>query len=856
MMIPGRALADTDLRDQYGTRNLDAAKHIDNAIHLEADKKSDDALNEINAAVKADPSCAMAWYWLGNIKCDISDLDGGIDAYKSCAAIDNPKSVEITTDAKTNLGIVLGQLKRYNESEYWFARAITEDPSDVAHENAKDYRNLAITLHLDNQDLAASLAAITGHEIDPDHVEQGMIDAFFKSGQGQEAARVLSLQMELPKVVVRNEPIAFTPVVMAAPVKDKFMRLLADPKGEYVLAIPADDHFYFIDTLTDAPPIARMQKIAGGKISAACLAGGDLYIAVANPPAPLAKLVEIDPLSGKTVNTWNFADGAPTSIAVLPSKKLAYFCVDGDINFMSLADGKITKTDDPGQMVVADLAEKYVYAREKDESVENGQTVIIDGSPVYIESDHFDWQETVIFKYFVTPSKLLPAAMRLDASANGYDVTVSPDGQFVACPGGGGWRPASGSGGYNIAVFPTADFNKVHNAFAMDAYPTGCTFNPLTHEFVGIRKDDAKVYDLATDAPGTPAATLHGPFNGQGVWSGDGRLLFLAGDDGGVSIYKQDLSTSEMALSHSWWVPILPRAASQTSVAGAAHGAPQVNPALVHYAPATDRAQLQKNLALALATKPTDQPLAWRDYPQYANAAALAAIDDPDTATADPGVRIYLLNKALAKDPQNNALRFFIAEATVKAGQNSMANTRLLDAIHGDAGRTDITLNSLRDLAVVCSAGNQDIEAADALAHALILDRVSPQTIHQLVPLLEKLNFSAEAEKLKSENAAAGGDAGPNLPALAAPAGDAPVLSAAALFQKSAPSVVLVHCGDAAGTAVCVATGGILITSLHVVAHGNEINVFPFTVQNGKPSACNRIPRKSSPVPSRMIWPS
>jgi tetratricopeptide (TPR) repeat protein len=602
IIIPSLARADGDIRDQYGTRSLEAAQDIDAAIKFSNANQSDSALNEIDLAVKADPSCAMAWYWQGIIKCDMGDLDGGIAAYKSCAALSNPQNIEITTDAKTNLGITLGQLKRYDESIYWFSRAITEDPDDLAQENAKDYRNLAITLHLDNQDLAATLAAITGHEIDPQRVEEGMIDDFFKTGQDQEAARVLALEIEVPTIAPRNEPSALSELTLPAPVTDKIIQFLSDPQSRYVLAIPASNHYFIIDTHAEWGLNLRSQKVAGGNISAACLAGGNLYAVIANSPASTAKLVQIDPLSGISSASWNLP-GAVDSIAVLPSRKLAFFPVDGDINSLSLANSTISATDNPGQVITADLSEKYIYTRYKDEDedADTGETVIIDGSPIYVESDDFDWQQTVLFKYYVTPDLLLPAAMRLNAAANGFGVVVSPDGQFVACPGGGGWRPNSGPGGYNVAVFPTADFNKVQNTFAIDAYPLGCAFNPVTHEFAGIRSGDVKIYHLATQTPAVPAITLQGHFNGQAIWSGDGRFLFVAGNDGGISVYKENLTPAETLLSHTWWQSVLPDTGASASGASSRSN-PQPVPGLVNFSPATDLSTLQRTLALALST--------------------------------------------------------------------------------------------------------------------------------------------------------------------------------------------------------------------------------------------------------------
>ena len=56
------ATAQRDSRTQFGTRSLQAAKHIGAAIELSRQKKNPEALKQIEAAVSADSKCQMAHY--------------------------------------------------------------------------------------------------------------------------------------------------------------------------------------------------------------------------------------------------------------------------------------------------------------------------------------------------------------------------------------------------------------------------------------------------------------------------------------------------------------------------------------------------------------------------------------------------------------------------------------------------------------------------------------------------------------------------------------------------------------------------------------------------------------------------
>src|SRR4051794_37725934 len=54
-----------DLRERFGTRSLEAARQLAEAIRLAQSKKHKDALTAVNAAIKADPQFQMGYYWKG-----------------------------------------------------------------------------------------------------------------------------------------------------------------------------------------------------------------------------------------------------------------------------------------------------------------------------------------------------------------------------------------------------------------------------------------------------------------------------------------------------------------------------------------------------------------------------------------------------------------------------------------------------------------------------------------------------------------------------------------------------------------------------------------------------------------------
>ena len=130
-------------------------------------------------------------------------------------------------------------------------------------------------------------------------------------------------------------------------------------------------------------------------------------------------------------------------------------------------------------------------------------------------------------------------------------MSVSPDGQWVAVSGGGGWRPRSKANGfgYGVAVYSAKNIEHVQAFLQTDAYPSGVSFNPVTNQAVALRGGDAKIFDLGN---AREKVELKGKFNGVSAWSGNGKFLMLGKEGGGVSVFANTLSADEQKLASTW----------------------------------------------------------------------------------------------------------------------------------------------------------------------------------------------------------------------------------------------------------------------------------------------------------------
>ncbi len=88
-------------------------------------KKFDEAIKELSAAVKADPSSAHAWFWLGRSHTQMRNLHQAMSALRKARAL-APRD----TNALLGIGQVWMSLGKFDEAEKAFRDALAIDPND------------------------------------------------------------------------------------------------------------------------------------------------------------------------------------------------------------------------------------------------------------------------------------------------------------------------------------------------------------------------------------------------------------------------------------------------------------------------------------------------------------------------------------------------------------------------------------------------------------------------------------------------------------------------------------------------------------------------------------------------------
>jgi S1-C subfamily serine protease/Tfp pilus assembly protein PilF len=812
VVVLGLALAGTaqqrDLRDQFGTRSLAAAKQINQAIQLSGAKKHKEALTAVEGAIKNDPQCQMARYWKGIILGNLGEITKSIAAYKKCLSDDVRRSQNISASAAMNLALVNAKLEEYEESNRWFTRAILEDYNNAAKQRGRAYRNLSVTMTRQGKHLTAALALLFALRDKVPGVTEKMVATAYVKGHEQEVANLLYFPDETPKIEKRSQPNKLTLLDLKADVAEEIVDLQADPQGRYMVALPKNAaHYYLIATANKA----AVTKIAvKGAPVCACLAGGFLYTVGANP----GRIDQIGVETGKVVKTYPLKSFLPRSLAVFPARGVAYFASSDYVYGMNLNSGTVFKSEIAGQAVVGHPKQQFVYSMLRDTDTR--------------------WIQTTLIKGVAVPGGLLVASWRDNAASNGSAIRISPDGNWVAVVGGGGWRPTvkpPGATGYGVAVFSAHDPDHLQGFFKTDAYPRGVGFNPVTGQLVAIRDADAKVYHLADSKT---CDTYLGQFNGVCAWSGNGKYLVAAQKTKGISVWENTLSAQETKLAGTWWKSLV------VKVSTAPAATFKVVEALKTFAvKSPSRKEVSAALARAVKEGRTDRAARWQEYQPYLKDDAMrktigAAIQNVNQK-GDFGIAIFKIKKALKTYPDSPPLKFFLAEALRLGDQAKESEEFYLAALQGDAGRTELSRVSLNRLAALLAARDQALSALDCLAASLSLDKANPATLAQTIELLKKNKFDAEVKVLtrlaEGLPVSTGSPAG-ELPKLAKPGSESKKYTAAEIYKLAVPSVVLIKTERASGSGVCVGKAGFILTNHHVIADGGDIYVTPFTFKD------------------------
>lgn len=827
LVLAGSARSEErDLREQFGTQSLETAKSIQQAIQLSQAKKNKEALAAIEEALKADKQCQMAYFQKALILSDLGDIEESLKAYKTSLSDDVRRTRLISANAAVNLAITNAKLKEYDEAGVWFTRGILEDYDNANRQRGKAYRNLAISLREQDKHLAAALAIAFAFEDKAPNCDLRMVRDFFDKAENHEGARLLHFE-KAPTLAKRTQASKIDAVEIDKTISEAVTDLLTDPRGRYVVAfVPGADYYYVIAT-EDKPGV---RKVTVPKpLTAACLAEGHLYAASKDA----AKIEKIEVESGKVAASYPLK-AVPSSLAVFPAQGRAYFPADDVLNEVDLATGTVTKTAIPGQAVVGHPNQRFLYSYVKpDRRGGQGGRVIIDGRTIYFVNRGFDWLQSTLFKSVVVPKGLLLAEVRDNAASNASRMSLSPDGNWVALIGGGGWRSTikGNDTGYGVAAFSAHNLENVQGFFKTDAYPLGACFNPVTGQTAVVRGDDAKVYHMADSST---AVALTGKFTGPGAWSGNGRYLVLANNGGGVSLFENALTEDERKSAAGWWKEIKVVPVVTSALVTVSYKPVEGYDRFALASPA--REEVAKALIKAADSVRTDRPGVWQDYEPYAKDASRKVIEaalPQIKGKTDLGIAIFQLKKALKDHPDSVPVRFHLAEAQRLSDQMEEAEKNYTAVVQADAGRSDLSWRALNGLAAMLAEKDKELPALHCLAASLYLDKVNPQTIGQAAPLLKKNKFDAEADKFAKLSAGAPTPSA-ELPQLPKP-GEAKKLTAAEVYQKAVGSVVLIKTDKGSGSGVCVGARDFILTNHHVVDGDGPIEVYPFTLKDKEP---------------------
>ena len=829
------APAQQDLRAQFGTESLDAAKAVLRGIQAAQAGKKKDAVTAFDEALKLDPKCGMAYFQKAIAQVDLGDVEEGIASYKKVLADGTSAGGNIRATAATNIGLVYGRLGEFDNSNLWLSRGILEDYDNQFKQRGKAYRNLAINLREQHRQLSAAMAVALAYEDKAPNCDMAMVREFFRTLDNSEAAKLLHFDDGPSEVKPRAEAAVLEEARLEGTIAETVRDLLPDPRGRFVVAtVAAAPHYYLLRT----GATVDVRKVEGMPIVGACLVDGSLYLSRSDPN----RIDQVEVETGKTVKSYPLPKPAPATFAAFPAQNRVFFPNDGIVQQYDLATGRVRETNTPGQVVRGHPNQKFVFSYTKPERGSRNGYVVLDGR-VYFVDRGFDWSQTTLFKSVLTPTGLLLAEVRDNAASNGGRLVVGQDGGWVGVAGGGGFRPLDKTqkGGYGIAVFDARNLEKLQGFFPTDAYPQGFCLNPVTGTVVAIRAPDFHVAHLAS--PGAGKA-YPGKWTGVSTWTGDGRLLVMGKEGGGVALYRTELTKDEEKYAAAW-----PETIKVTPLVGSARPAVVKTEAIASLSqfavpaavtPDAVRAVLDQSIKNGRTTRLAH----WAAHPAYQTEAAVAEAAAAikaltGGASADLGVALYKVRQAAQKYPGHAPLQFFLAEIQSRKDQKDLAAEGFLKVVRADAGQTDVTLLALEGLSHHHADKGDDLKAAYCWAAALEVDKVRQRTITKLGEALRKAKMTAEADtvsRLQSAGEGAVGSPAPaaavrGLPPLPIP-GNLPKLDGEALYAKAAPSVVLIKTRDGTGSGVCVGRGDVVVTNAHVVGEAEEVEVQSFALKD------------------------
>ncbi len=824
------ALGATDVRDDLGTRSKEAADALSSGMKLVGDRNPADAVPLLKKAIAADPDLELAYYWLAIAHQDLGDIDSSLADYQLSISKGVAAGItNVTVDAAVNLALTYSMLKKEDDAALWFTKAIELDPADKYHLHWKAYRNMAIGHHEKKRFAEAMMCALLGYLADREHVSADMVRDFSRDAESSasEGGNILEFSEAAPPIPTNPAEAKLEPLKLDGVIDDPISDILIDTDHDRTIAVSLNHpHLFLIDEHGSVKKLTIERPIACG----ACVAG-EIYVVLTGP----SSLAKLDPDSGKILDSWDLAGAAPDSIAVAPVQKAAFFPSNGTIHRLDLESKAITDTAFASSGLVSDPLQHSVYSYIRPASTGDNGYFLIDGQPVFVQPAVTDWMQSTIFRYRISGSSLLASGFRLNAASNAGRLMLSADGYFVGLCGGGGWRPAmqGAGGGYGIAVFQSCNLAHLQGYFNSDAYPQGLAMNAVTGHLAAIRGEDAHIFHLADASK--ELALVKGAFSGASAWSPDGHLLLLgyANPSVGLACYRLQMPADGMERCHA----MLDRyhsnmAKEQHHAAKEPLATPEIAD-LKSFALGVTRDALTAALRQAIDHGCKLKPLDWGSYASY-----FPTPDDKsdlqqanrDAMTKDKcGITIYQMKQRLKDDPIHPVTNLVLGLCLYSSGQLAEAVSAGLKALHGDCGKTSVSVEALRLLAHIVAKQEKPLDAAYCYAWVLHLDRENGQYKHEAGPFFDRASVLEQAKALLGGGTGADSGANPNgLPTLAVPK-DHPSLKPDALYRAMAPSVVLIKAGNAFGSGVCLGAPDLIVTNAHVVVGaGDSVTVFAY----------------------------
>lgn len=827
---------------------------LEKAIRLSEDKQHAAALEQAEAAVRADPACNLARYWQGIILVNLGEVDKALDIFTEIVEAGRSKeegeASNIQVDTAINLGITLGKLGKTVESSYWLSQAVMMDLKDAHQLQWKAYRNMAVNSIQAGDAISATLQALKARELAPTRVDENTIRDLARAIKGEQTC-INVLYFHKDPVQVQH-PVRTAPVTVArdadleAKLEQGFrVSAMAPVPGRNLLFIFYRDQLIadVVDTVTG---LVTKLKI-GSPVRAAAANWGGLYLGSASAPT-----LEAFSLAGKPVRTYEIPASA-TSVAVCPRTRQAFVAASGVIHGLDLDTGKVQATDLVGQVVCLDTARRLVYATYNPGPRSNSGAIIVNGRPVFFSSmgDVFKDQNVILKGAYKRGGFSAVAAIRMDAASNGCTMDVSRDGRWITVTGGGGYRGPGGRQGYGTGVLSTDDMAQMERFYGSEAYSQTAMFNPVADQLALVATGQIKFFNLGSDREGF---SDKGEFSSVGRWSPEGAWFFVGGKDKGVRAYRNTLTPADeqafLAIQKAVQVEAAAPVVATGPDAGGGPG-PSVRtaesrqiPALLQFVPAGTLEQAKLRAAAGARSATQGKPPLWIDLPLYTRDSALSTKVrtllngfTPD----DAGLAVYQLKGILRDSPGYVPATYALGVAQYANNNVAEAIRLLLDVVHSDAGQSTLTSEALCALGAAYTKSGREAEALDCLATGLLVDRDHPATVRLIAPLMQKHGIAYRRPEPAVPDGTPEPVAGPlglsSVPPLNWPAHrktDKPI-SGEVLFGVMAQRTASIKTDTGYGSGVFITDDGCLLTNEHVV-HGpsSSIDVTLFVVQDGK----------------------